>query len=96
MIIAKFVFEIVIASIMCTFCNLKISDFPENKEYCCLVAKLCATSMPQWTVAHQAPLSVGFVGCHFLLQQIFLTQGLNPGFPHCKQTLYHLSHQGSP
>ena len=25
----------------------------------------------------------------------FLTQGSNPGFPHCRQTLYHLSHQGS-
>ena len=25
------------------------------------------------------------VGCHFLLQGIFLTQGLNPGLPHCKQ-----------
>ena len=35
------------------------------------------------------------VGCHFLLQGIFLTQGLNPGLPHCRQTLYHLSHQGS-
>ena len=34
------------------------------------------------------------VGCHFLLQ-IFPTQGLNPGLPHCRQTLYHLSHQGS-
>ena len=36
------------------------------------------------------------VGCHFLLQEMFLTQGLNPGLPHCRQTLYHLSHQGSP
>ena len=27
------------------------------------------------------------VGCHFLLQGIFLTQGLNPGLPHCGQTL---------
>ena len=35
------------------------------------------------------------VGCHFLLQGIFLTQGLNPGLLHCRQTLYHLSHQGS-
>ena len=35
------------------------------------------------------------VGCHFLLQRIFLTQGLNPGFPHYGQMLYHLSHQGS-
>ena len=36
------------------------------------------------------------LGCHFLLQGIFPTQGLNPGLPHCRQTLYHLSHQGSP
>ena len=36
------------------------------------------------------------MACHFLLQGIFLTQGLNPGLPHCKQILYHLSHQGSP
>ena len=35
------------------------------------------------------------VDCYFLLQGIFLTQGLNPGLPHCRQTLYHLSHQGS-
>ena len=28
-------------------------------------------------------------------QGIFWTQGLNPGLPHCKQTLYPLSHQGS-
>ena len=35
------------------------------------------------------------VGCHFLLQGIFPTQGSNPGLPHCRQTLYHLSHQAS-
>ena len=35
------------------------------------------------------------VGCHSLLQGIFSTQGLNLGLPHCKQILYHLSHQGS-
>ena len=27
------------------------------------------------------------VGCHFLLQGIFPTQGLNPGLPQCRQTL---------
>ena len=32
------------------------------------------------------------VGCHFLLQGIFPTQGSNLGLPHCRQTLYHLSH----
>ena len=35
------------------------------------------------------------VGCHFLLQGIFPTQGSNPSLPHCRQTLYRLSHQGS-
>ena len=33
------------------------------------------------------------MGCHFLLQGIFPTQGLNPGLLHCRQTLHHLSHQ---
>jgi len=33
------------------------------------------------------------VGCHSLLQGIFLTQNrLNPGLLHCRQILYHLSH----
>ena len=37
-----------------------------------------------WTVAHQAPLSMGYaskntaVCCHFLLQGIFLSRGWNP------------------
>ena len=35
------------------------------------------------------------VGYHFLLQQIFPTQGWNMGLLHCRQILYHLSHQGS-
>ena len=52
----------------------------------------------QWTVAHQAPLSMGFpgkntgIGCHFLLQGICPTQEWNPRFLsrllHCKQALY--------
>ena len=33
--------------------------------------------------------------CHFLLQGIFPTQELNPGLLHCRQMLYHLSHQGT-
>ena len=40
------------------------------------------------------PCKSAGVGCHFLLQGIFPTQG--PGFWHCRQTLYCLSHQGSP
>ena len=33
---------------------------------------------------------------HVLLQGIFPTQGLNPGLPHCRWILYHLSHQERP
>ena len=36
------------------------------------------------------------MGCHFLLQGIFPTQGSNLGLLYCRQTIYHLSHQGSP
>ena len=52
-----------------------------------------------WTIARQAlhlwnfPGKSTGVGCHFLLQGIFLTQGLNPGLPNGRQTLYRLSHQ---
>ena len=31
-----------------------------------------------------------------LLQGIFPSQGSNPGLPHCRQTLYQLSHKGNP
>ena len=33
---------------------------------------------------------------HSLVQGIFLTQESNPGFLHCRQIFYCLSHQGSP
>ena len=44
-----------------------------------LVAKLCPSLATPWTVACQAPLSMGLsknaeVVCHFLLQGIYLTQ----------------------
>ena len=43
------------------------------------------TSLPAFSTSFTNPL----------LQGIFLTQGSNPGLPHCRQILYHLSHQGS-
>ena len=58
-----------------------------------------------WTVAHQAPVHGIFlgknpgVGCHFLLQGIFLTQGSNLHvlrLLHCRQNLVPPSHPGSP
>ena len=35
------------------------------------------------------------MGCHFLLQGIFPTEGLNQGVQYCRQIFYPLSHQGS-
>ena len=55
-----------------------------------------------WTVAYSLLCPWDFpgkstgVGCHFLLQRIFPTQGSNLALPHCRQTLYPLSHGGSP
>ena len=59
----------------------------------CLVTQSCLTVSP-WTVAYQAPLSMGDslakntgVGCHALLQGIIPAQGSNPGLPHFRQIL---------
>ena len=67
-----------------------------------LVAKWCPALATPLTVACLVPLFLGSlgknsgVGCCFILQRIFLTQGSNPGLLHSRQILYHLSHQGSP
>ena len=68
----------------------------------CLVDQLCPTlfykmdhSPPGSSVYGDSPVKNTGMGCHFLLEGIFLTQGLNPGFLHYRQTLYYLSHQGS-
>ena len=54
-------------------------------------------SLTIWTAACQASLSFIGVGCHFLLQGIFPTQGSKPGlWPRRKIFFYHLSHHGSP
>ena len=54
------------------------------------------------TIGHQASLSMGLFrqeywnGLPFPSPGCILTQRLNPGIPHCRQTFYPLSHQGSP
>ena len=64
-----------------------------------------------WTVACQAPLSMGFSRQEYWsglpfpwwmdlaiskIQGIFLTQESNPGFLHCKQIFYRLELPGKP
>ena len=53
-------------------------------------------SPPGSSVHGDSPGKNTGMGCHALLQGIFPTQGVNPGLPHCRQILYHLSHWGSP
>ena len=69
----------------------------------CLVAQLCLTlcdfmdySLPGSSVHGDSPGKNIGVGCCAFLQEIFPIQGSNPGLPHCRQILCHLSHQGSP
>ena len=69
----------------------------------CLATQSCLTlcdpldcSLPDSSVHGDSPGKNTGVGCHALIQGIFPTQGSNPGLPHCRQILYHLSHQGSP
>ena len=50
---------------------------------------------PGSSVHGDSPVKNTGVGCHALLQEIFPTQGSNPGLPHCGWILYHLSHLGS-
>ena len=46
-------------------------------------------------LSHSVMSDSSRVGSLSLLQGIFPTQGSNPGLPHCRLILYHLSHKGS-
>ena len=74
------------------FCSLLLL-FSQSVMFCSLATL--------WTVARllcpgSSPGKHIGVGYHFLLQEIFPTQGWKPGLPHCRQILYQLSHKGSP
>ena len=75
----------------------------QSKNVLCLVALLCPTlwdpvdcSPPGSSVRGDSPGKNTRVGCHAVLQEIFPTQGLNPGLSHCRWILYCLNHQGNP
>ena len=83
--------------------SIGIVHLLQSLTYCvCLVVQLCSTlcntmdySPPGSSVYEDSPGKNTGLGCHALLQGIFPTQGLNPGLPHCRWILCHLSHQGS-
>ena len=63
---------------ICVFCEMTTT------MQCSAQVASVSDFVTPWTVARQAPLSMGFprqeygVGCHALFQGIFLTQGSNP------------------
>ena len=67
-----------------------------------LVAKLCVTLVTPWTVACQAPLSMGlsrqeyWSGLPFPSTGDFPDPRINLGLLHYRQILYQLSYKGSP
>ena len=82
-----------------------LQDTPESeKESESEVAQSCLTlwdlmdcSLPGSSVhgIFQARV-LEWVAISFSKGSSIPTQGSNPGLPHCRQTLYHLSQQGSP
>ena len=63
----------------------------------CESCSVVSNSATPWTYsAWNSPGQNTGVGSHSLLQEIFPTQGSNPGLLHHRQILYQLIHQGSP
>ena len=86
---------------------LKHTYFKHFSKNCCLTFLVLSESENRSVVSdslqpHGLLQSMGFsrpeywMGTLSRLQGIFLTQGSNPGLPHCRRTLYQLSHQESP
>ena len=83
-----------------SFCEMEITH---TSCHCCcyLVAQSCPTATP-WTVAHQAPLSMGFFrqeywgGLPRPPPGDLPNPGIKSGSPRCRQDSLPLSHQGNP
>ena len=64
-----------------------------NRLTCCLVTKSCLTLQPRelkptgFLYPWDSPGKNTEEGCHFPLQEIFPTQGLNSRLPHCADSL---------
>ena len=74
---------------------LKVQKRSEVAQSCPTLCDPVDCSLPGSFRPWNFPGKSTGVGCHFLFQEIFPTQGSNPCLSHCRQTLYHLSHLGS-
>ena len=68
-----------------------------KQRYHNITGGLSTMSIKIWKITRHGTsrYNAMWVGCHFLLQGIFLTQRSNPGLSHCGQILYYLSYPGS-
>ena len=64
-------------------------------QLCLTLCKAMESTSPGSSVHGILQASVTGVDSHFLLQEIFLTQGLNPSLLYCRQIFSALSHQES-
>ena len=85
--------------------RVRVRVIPKNRKsnskgYKSVVAQSCGHSVMLWTVACQAPLSMGFFrqeywsGLPFPSPGDLLDPGIDSDLPHYRQILYHLSHEG--
>ena len=77
------------------FSQLSPLKWSEVTQSCLTLCDHMYCSLPGSSVHGIFPGKNTGMGCHFLPQEIFPAKGLNLGLPHCRQTLYCLSHQGS-
>ena len=85
-------------ALLCPWHDYSLKIFTRNVDIDIEVAQSCPTfcdPMDRLLCPWNFPGKNTGVGCHFLLQEVFPIQGSNPGLPHCKRILYHVSHQGS-
>ena len=87
---------IVILKISFCLTNIYNQSVSEVAQSCPTLFDLMDCSLPVPSVhgIFQARI-LEWVAISFSRRQIFPSQGLNQGLEHCRQTLYHLSHQGS-
>ena len=72
------------------------AQFSSVAQSCLTLCDPMDCSPPGSSVHRDSPDKNTGVGCHALLQGIFLPQRSNLGLLHCRWILYRLSHQGSP
>ena len=74
----------------CVCWEIQASRLSESHSVLQLLSVQLFVTVIPWTIAHWSPWNSpgknAEAGCHFLLWGIFLTQGLNLGLLHCKQT----------